>query len=421
MIKFSPKQEDLVLKLKRGELKRINILEGAVRSGKTWISLIVFALWVATQPKDATFLMVAKTLTSLKRNCLDLLQSLVGEQNFKYNISAKQGLLFGRVVYLEGVNDVRAEGKIRGMTLTGAYCDEITLFTKDFFVMLLSRLSMPGAKLFATTNPDNPNHFINTDFLQRENELDILHYKFLIDDNPALSPEYIENLKKEYTGVFYKRFILGLWVVADGLCFEQFANTPEKWLRDKAEDKINFISIGVDFGGNNSKTTFVATAIHGNFEKLGVIKAYKLDGAKGTIDSNRLNNEFIRFVKELKAEFPNVPVRCAFCDCAETYLITGIKIACRDAGLPLAIGDSDKGSIIERIVCTNTLLNTNRLYICRSCEQVINALRSAMWDEKAAAKGIDKRLDDFTTDIDTCDAYEYSFSRFIVKLTPRSK
>lgn len=418
MIKFSPKQADLMRMLKYNQLKRINILEGAVRSGKTWISLIVFSLWVAMQPKEATFLMVAKTLTSLKRNCLDLLQSLVGEQNFQYNLSQKQGLLFGRVVYLEGVNDVRAEGKIRGMTLTGAYADEITLFQRDFFVMLLSRLSRPGSKLFATTNPDNPANFINKDFLQRENELDLLHMKFLIDDNPFLDKTYIENLKKEYQGVFYQRYILGLWVVADGLCFEQFANGPEKWLRDEAEKNINFISIGVDFGGTMSSTTFSATAIHGNFEKIGAIKDYKLNGPKGTINADRLNNEFIRFVKEIQKEY-KAPVRYAFCDCAETYLISGIKTAVRAEGLSLAVGDSEKGTIIDRIVCTNTLLNTNRLYLLRSCSQTIEALRSAMWDAKAAEKGIDRRLDNFSTDVDTCDSFEYSFSRFIPKLTPK--
>ena len=199
MIEFSPKQADLVKKLKSGKLRRINILEGAVRSGKTWISLIVFALWVALQPEDATFLMVAKTLTSLKRNCLDLLQSLVGEQSFSYNLSGKQGQLFGRTVYLEGVNDVRAEGKIRGMTLTGAYCDEITLFTEDFFTMLLSRLSKPGAKLFCTTNPDAPSHWLNVKYIKRADALDILLYKFNIDDNIALDPACVEALKREYT------------------------------------------------------------------------------------------------------------------------------------------------------------------------------------------------------------------------------
>ena len=407
---------------KRNQLARINILEGSVRSGKTWITLVVWALWVATQPKGAQYLMVAKTITSLKRNCLDLLQSLVGEKNFTYNISAKEGVLFGRTVYLEGVNDVRAEGKIRGMTLQGAYCDELTLFTEDFFTMLLSRLSMPGAKLFGSTNPDTPGHWLNVKYLKRGADLDLYQRKFLIDDNPYLDPAYIENLKKEYTGVFYKRFILGEWVVADGLCFEQYANNPERWARDKVDTEkdgsIDFISIGVDFGGVASKTVFVATAFHGGFSKIGVIKDYKLDGPKGTIDADRLNNEFVRFVRELQVEY-EAPVRFAFCDCADVYLIAGLRKAAKMAGLPLQIGDSEKGRIIDRIVCLNTLFNTDRVYILRSCNHVSNALRSAMWDKKAAEKGIEKRLDDFSTDVDSCDAAEYSFSRFIPKLTPR--
>ena len=417
MIEFSEKQADLIKKLKNNELKRINLLEGAVRSGKTWISLIVFALWVAMQPKDATFLMVARTLTTLKRNCLDLLQSLVGKQNFEYTLSQKQGVLFGRVVYLEGVNDARAEGKIRGMTLTGAYCDEATLFTEDFFTMLLSRLSMPGAKLFCTTNPDTPQHWLNVKYIKRAKELDMLICKYNIDDNKTLDKAYVEALKKEYTGVFYKRFILGQWVVADGACYPQFADTPEKYIVNTVPEGKNFISIGVDWGGNKSLTAFTATMIHGNFERIGFIKDYHITGCKGTIDGDRVNTEFIRFVKQVQAEF-QAPVKYAFCDSAEQYLNAGLAKACRGAGLNISIGDSHKAEIVQRIICLNTLFNTNRAYVLDSCKLVIDGLRSAMWDENAAKKGIDKRLDDFTSDIDIVDSAEYSFSRFMSQLAP---
>lgn len=418
MIKFSEKQAAFVSAMKHNKLARINILEGSVRSGKTWITLVVWAMWVAQMPKDGQYLMVAKTLTSLKRNCLLLLQTLVGEDNFKFNISSKEATLFGRTVFLEGVNDVRAEGKIRGMTLTGAYCDELTLFTDEFFEMLLSRLSMPGAKLFGSTNPDNPSHWLNTKYLQRGNELSLYTKKYLIDDNPFLDPEYVENLKKEYTGVFYKRFILGEWVVADGLCYQQFADSPERWLRDKAEDNINFISVGVDFGGNRSLTTFVATAYHGNFEKIGIIKDHHIQGRKGTIDSDRVNTEFIRFVKELQEEY-KAPVKYCFADNEAQYLINGLAKATKAAGLSVAIGDSTKSAIVQRIICMNTLLNTDRVYFLRRCNLVIDGMRSAAWDAKAAEKGQDKRLDNFSSDIDIIDATEYSFSRFIPKLTPR--
>lgn len=417
MINFSDKQTELMRQLKTNSLKRINLLEGAVRSGKTWISLILFALWVAMQPKEATFLMVGKTLTSLKRNCLDLLQSLVGVSNFEYNTSQKQGLLFGRTVYLEGTNDMRAEGKIRGMTLTGAYCDEVTLFTEDFFAMLLSRLSMPGAKLFATTNPDSPQHWLMVKYIKRANELDMNIMRFTIDDNPHLDSEYVKALKKEYTGVFYKRFILGQWVVADGACYPQFADKPEEYIIDKLPEDARYISIGVDWGGNRSLTAFVATVFHGNYDKLTVIKDYHIEGRKGDIDGNRVNTEFIRFVQMLRAEYPNIPIKYVFADSAEQYLINGLRRAIQ--GLGLQIGDSKKNAIVQRIICANSLLNTGRLKVMQECKYVIDGLRAAVWDSKAAANGKDERLDNFTSDIDVIDAFEYSFERFIPVLTPR--
>ena len=221
---YSEKQKQLLRLFKQKKLRRINILHGSVRSGKTWISLVLWAFWLLTMPEDAAYLMVAKTLTSLRRNCLDLLETLVGKSNFSYSLAAKQAVLFGRTVYLEGVNDARAESKIRGMTLQGAYCDELTLFTQDFFTMLLSRLSMPEAKLFGTTNPDSPNHWLKSEYLGRSHELDLMEMRFTIDDNEFLDPEYVRQLKREYTGVFYERFILGNWVIAEGLvipCFQK--------------------------------------------------------------------------------------------------------------------------------------------------------------------------------------------------------
>ena len=107
-----------------------------MRSGKTWISLVLWALWVAQMPNDGYYLMCARTLDSLKRNCLSVLEDLVGSKRFTYSMYSKEGTLFGRKIYLEGASDVRSEEKIRGMTLSGVYCDEITLFPQEFFSML---------------------------------------------------------------------------------------------------------------------------------------------------------------------------------------------------------------------------------------------------------------------------------------------
>ena len=219
---YTPKQLELMCLWQNDKLKRINLLEGSVSSGKTWISLVMWAFWVKTSSQDGLYMMCAKSLTTLKRNCLLLLQELVGEKNFQFSVSAKEGQLFGRKILLEGANDMRSEGKIRGLTLQGAYCDELTQLPEDFFTMLLSRLRRPNAKLIATTNPDSPSHWLKTNYIDRQDDLDYLGVKFLLDDNTTLPPDYVENVKKEYTGVFYERFILGNWVAAEGLIYPMY-------------------------------------------------------------------------------------------------------------------------------------------------------------------------------------------------------
>ncbi len=391
-----------------------------MRSGKTWISLVLWALWVGSMPKQGAYLMAAKTLTSLKRNCLDLLTELVGEKHFRYSLSRKQGTLFGRTIYLEGVSDARAESKIRGMTLQGAYCDELTLFQEDFFAMLLSRLSMAGAKLIATTNPDSPNHWLMERYLKRyeADGLDMLVERFLIDDNTFLPTDYVESLKREYTGVFYDRMILGQWKVAEGLCYPQFADDSEPWLVDTPQGDMEFISIGVDFGGNRSLTTFVAVGVHRGYAAITVLRDYHIKGRKGDIDADRVCREFIGFVQRVQADFPKTAVRYCFADSEAQYLINGMANACRAAGLPLKIGDSAKHAIVQRIVCANTLLNTRRLFVCRDCRLVIDGLRCAAWDK---GREKDVRLDNFSSDIDILDAFEYAWERFLPKLLPERR
>ena len=229
MCDFSEKQKRALSLLKNGGLKRLNIFEGSVRSGKTYISMIMWGLWVAGSPKEQSYLMAGKTLTTLKRNVLEPMSEIFGG-SFSYSITKKEARLFGRRIYLEGAANAGAEGKIRGMTLRGAYCDELTLFGEDFFTMLLSRLSEEGAKLFATTNPDNPSHWLKRDYLDKDMP-DLLSLKFTLDDNPYLPEDYVQALKTEFSGVFYDRFILGMWVAAEGRVYDTFS-ASERGYRD---------------------------------------------------------------------------------------------------------------------------------------------------------------------------------------------
>lgn len=411
-LSFNPKQEYLISLFKNDKLKRINILQGSVRSGKTWISLILWAFWLATMPADGLYLMSAKNLTTLKRNCLLPLQELVGEDNFTFSMSLKEGRLFGRRVLLEGANDARAEGKIRGITLAGAYFDELTLCPEDFFTQLLARLSVKGAKLIATTNPDRPTHWLKEKYIDKAEDLDVLDLKFSFTDNPTLDKVYMESLKKEYQGVYYERFILGKWVVAEGAIYRIFSDDTQKYQISRDElPKLSYINIGVDFGGNGSSHAFVATGITGDFGKVIVLKSEKRKATGMT--PNELYVKFYRFCESVLDSYGFIDH--VYADSAEQTLINGMRTELKS--LKLVVRNARKNPIVDRIRLTLSLMGSDRFYYIPSdCQTLEKALCDAVYDSK---KLDDTRLDDGTSDIDTLDAYEYSVERWMSTLIKR--
>ena len=399
---YSEKQKQLLRLFKQKKLRRINILHGSVRSGKTWISLVLWAFWLLTMPKDGAYLMVAKTLTSLRRNCLDLLETLVGKANFSYSLAAKQAFLFGRLVYLEGVNDARAESKIRGMTLQGAYCDELTLFTQDFFAMLLSRLSMPGAKLFGTTNPDNPGHWRKTDYLDRAGELDLMKMRFTIDDNEFLDPEYVRQLKREYTGVFYDRFILGNWVVAEGLVYHILSEKehvvhalPECCAHPEKGQGEYYIS--VDYGTKNPFSAGLWCVSGGEATR---IAEYYYDGRKSK--RPRTDEEHYAALEKLarhevwdrgKRVVEAYPIQFVVIDPSAASMIECIR---RHGSFSVRAAKND---VIPGIGVTGSLLAAGKLKIHADCKDCIREFGVYSWDEKAKGDQVIKENDHAMDDI----------------------
>lgn len=397
---FSPKQIEFL----RKKGKRLNFLVGSVRSGKTYVSLWKWALWILSQPKNYEFLMVGKTLMSLKRNCLTLLETFVGSHNFQYSLTSKSGYLFGHKIHLEGANDEKSESKIRGMTLAGAYCDEITLFPESFFVMLLTRLSVPDAKLYATCNPDTPSHWVKEKYIDNASNLDCAVWTFLLTDNTYLSEEYLDNIQKEFQGVFYNRFILGQWVRAEGLCYPVFANHVEDYYvpKDFNYGDIVKMSIGVDFGGNKSASTFVCTGFTKYMKDVIILEAERHEEE---LNPEKLDKLFADFVSMCTQKYSRVCI--TYADSAEQILIRGLRNTAIRSGLSTNVVNAIKMPILERIILVNKLINQHRFYVHRHCTTVIKALCEAVWDEKKE----NERLDDFTSDIDTLDAMEYSIEK----------
>ena len=401
---YTKKQIELMKKWQKDELKRINILTGSVRSGKTWISLVLWAFWIASAPLKSSYLMSSKTLSSLERNVLSLLGQLVGKDNFTYSLSKKEGKLFGRKIYFEGANDSRAENKIRGMTLMGAYCDELTLFSESFFTMLLSRLSEKGAKLFATTNPDSPFHWLKKKYIDRIDNLDMLVENFSLTDNTFLDKSYVDSLKKEYTGIYYDRFILGKWKAAEGIIYQAFANNPEEYLLDEINpEEIAFASIGVDFGGNKSAHAFVLSGFTHNMDKIIILDELYINEQ---ISPKRLENLFIDFVIKCKSKFK---VYDAYCDNAETTLINGLKNAVWENNIAIDIRNARKNPITQRIRFVSSMMSHGRFFLLKKCTHLIDALSSAIWDN---SKPDDHRLDNGSINVDSLDAMEYSIEQY---------
>lgn len=413
---LNPKQINFLLNKDR----RINLLTGSVRSGKTYISLLKWAIFVGSMPESAEFLMSGKTLTSLKRNCLGLLQDLVGSDNFKFSISQKTAKLFGRTIWLEGANDDRAEGKIRGMTLGGAYVDELTQVPEDFYKMLLSRLSVKNAKLYATTNPDTPNHWVKKQIIDNE-EIDKQVWNFILDDNEILkkqNEEYFEELKKEYQsmgGVFYERFILGLWVLAEGLIYRQFANNTELFIKDSAIDEnknpINFmiITIGLDYGASKSSTSIICNGITPYFKEVWALDEMKIEGV---YTPEELYKHFEEFYKRIVSKYGKVTSSFADWGGLGQAFTFGLNRYLQQHNIPLQVQDCIKGEIIDRIQMDLTLFARSKRYILKNCKNLIEAYKLAVWDDKKE----NTRLDDYSSDIDSLDANEYSYYPYYDKL-----
>lgn len=399
---FSPKQEQAMSLLKKGALRRLNIFEGSVRSGKTHISMIMWGFWVAAAPAGSSYLMAGKTLTTLKRNVLEPMTELFGG-SFTYSITKKEARLFGRRIYLEGAANSQAESKIRGMTLRGAYCDELSLFGEDFFVMLLSRLSENGARLFATTNPDTPGHWLKRDYLDNE-AVDLLSLKFSLDDNPFLPRAYVDSLKAEFTGVFYDRFILGKWVAAEGRVYDGFSEraviSPQKMAEKLAENGLITSAVGVDYGGNKSASAFCHVGFDAGFRNVYVLSEY-YDSRNRSAES--LISGFAEYITREKERYPTL---CsAFCDSAEQLMIKSFRAAVR-----IDVRNALKKPVNTRINMLNRLIAANRFFVCEDCPHLIEALRDAVWDERDIHK--DTRLDNGTSNIDSLDALEYALERY---------
>lgn len=417
----------------------INVAEGAVRAGKTVDNVLAFCHELKTT-KDKIHLASASTLGNAKIilgdcNGFGIEHFFRGQCRWgKYKgnealiIKGRDTGFKTRIVIFSGAMLANSFKSIRGNSYGMWIATEINLHCRSFVQEAFNRsIAAQKRKVWWDLNPDNPKSWIYTEYIdeyeRKQKDGTMLggynYEHFTIDDNINISEQRKAEVKSQYdpTSIWYKRDILGLRIAAEGLIFRSFANDPEKYIISENQiekGKITSIQIGIDFGGNKSKTTFVATAFLEGFKKLVVIADHKIEGGKGEISPDTIYAEFIGFVKALYKRFNPILIKIGWADNENQAVINGLRFACARARLLIKIVDCFKAPRNDRISLLTSLMTQGRFFVLADCKNVIGSLSEQIWDPKIPDR--DERLDDGTCDIDTADALEYSFSKFIKPL-----
>ncbi|WP_231496688.1 hypothetical protein [Rhodococcus sp. UNC363MFTsu5.1] len=384
-----PLSRKQVLSIARAEAdaskSQINLWHGAVRSGKTVGSLWKFLMKVAELADlPGEIVVIGRTRDTVYRNLIAPLMepAMFGAltEQISYNRGAPTATIFGQTVHVIGASDVRSEAIIRGMTIKLSYCDEISLMAEEFVNMLVSRHSVAGAWMGATTNPDGPKHPLKVSYIDRAAEMGHRIFHFNLEDNRAHLPEgYIENLSRQYTGLWHDRFIKGLWTMADGVIYESF--DPKRHVVETLPAMQRILCVGIDYGTTNP-TRGIKLGL-GVDNRLYAMAEWA-PGNGTTADRSKSLREFIAtdtpdylFVDPAAAEFKVQLQRDGFTNYANAANKVG-------AGIGLV----------------SALLSTDQLLIHHTCTELLGEIPGYVWDKKAAKKGEDApvKLNDHAVD-----------------------
>ena len=434
-----------------------NILEGAVRSGKTVDHVLAFAKELCDTP-DKFHLATGSTMANAKLNIGDAngfgLEHIFRGQcrwtSYKDNdalaIRGPYTNFKEKIVIFAGGGSSASYQKIRGNSYGMWIATEINLHHDNTIKEAFNRtIASHRRKIFWDLNPEHPKAPIYAQYIDKYAEKaqkGILkggynYAHMTLFDNINISEERREEIISQYDpdSIWYIRDILGERTIAEGLIYNKLATSiaakdgkfriEKKIAQAMARSgKIIHINVGVDFGGNGSGHAFVATGELQGYEKLIILKSrrylegeYDPDTGKKIldIDPKALNELFIRFIEVVMKEYGFITK--VYADSAESVLIRGFRTALVESGHgDIKVVNAMKSKITDRIFATTALTAMNRLLITEDCESFEQAASMAVWDPKSLEL---ERLDDGTSDIDTLDAFEYSFERDISKFLRR--
>ena len=381
---FSPKQKLLLGWWKPGTQTAAFdgvIADGAVRSGKTLAMSLGFVLWAMNCFDGENFAICGKTLGSVDRNILVWLRQMlpgrgytVSEQRSRHLLTVSGGGKSNRF-YCFGGKDEASQDLIQGMTLAGVLFDEAALMPESFVSQATARCSVSGSRWWFNCNPAGPYHWFKRGWLDAAKEKNLLHLHFTMADNLSLSDTIRRRYESMYTGVFYRRYILGEWCAAEGLVYPMFE--PSCHVGEPAGEAERWF-LSCDYGTHNPFALglfSVRTTPHGTLYCLE--KELYHDGRRsGQMTDSQYADSTERFVE-------GVPAEHIIVDPSASSFIAELRQ--RGFRVLKAVNDVSEG-----IRCVADALNDGRLMVRPCCTGTLREFSSYIWDETAASRGEDK-------------------------------
>lgn len=391
----------------------ITAYEGSVRSGKTFTSLLAWLHFIRTGP-PGMLLMTGRTERTIVANLLVPLQEWLGPERLRINRGLGTANILGREVMLVGANNEAAVTKVQGRTLAGAYVDEAATLPESYFNMLHTRFSVVGARMWLSSNPEGPEHWLKKKWLDRaslwidqdgrtlsrdpddytegspEQPLDLHRVSWNLGDNPHLPPEYVQRIKRSYSGLWYRRYVDGEWCIAEGAIYDMWDPTKHVIAHADMPKMDRVLSLGLDYGDTHATRGYLLGL---GRDAKGTARLYLTDEwAPGHMTVGGHSADLRRWLGTRAPEWAYVdPAAASF------------KHQLFNDGMGNVANASN--AVLDGIRTVSSLLATDRLLVSDRCTNLIEKIPAYVWDPKATARGEDKPI---KANDDECDAARYA-------------
>ena len=366
------------------------IADGAIRSGKTVSMSLSFVFWAMSTFSDQNFIMAGKTVGSFRRNVLDTLLPMLRSRGYTVDEYRSDNLIVisrkkvTNYFYIFGGKDEGSQDLVQGLTAAGGFFDEVALMPESFVNQAVARCSVTGRKLWFNCNPGSPIHWFKLNWIDKRQQKKLLYLHFEMDDNLSLSEEIKAGYRSMYVGVFYLRFIKGLWRAAEGLIYTMFTRQN---MYTHLADVIRHTavkSITVDYGTTNPCVFY---EVWDDGQTLWVEKEYRWDSrseeAMRSGHPQKTDRQYADDMAEFMGTAPEDQCMIIVDPSAASFIQE-----LRSRGWVVKEADNE---VLDGIRKVSTLLETGRLMINKqNCPGLVSEMYSYVWDDKAAEHGEDK-------------------------------